>query len=177
MVMFIIAVMLIMVIMVIRTDKSEKNRQDRQIWHFNLILQVTFVGQLSQFLCCFTLCSTKTYFSNPKVTGSRLTLNTSSFVTYAQVYELSLIVSKDTRKGMVKMDIDLGVLPVPLLEIDCAAPGLCFPTFGGIFVNPTSRFFVLTIRLFQRKDHQLYWLLTRPGWLWGALATKVARSA
>ena len=74
-----------------------------------------------------------------QVTGSRLTLNTSSFVTYAQVYELSLIVSKDTRKGMVKMDIDLGVLPVPLLEIDCAAPGLCFPTFGGIFVNPTSR--------------------------------------
>ena len=84
------------------------------------------------------------------MTGSRLTLNTSSFVTYAQVYELSLIVGKDTRKGMVKMDIDLGVLPVPLLEIDCAAPGLCFPTFGGIFVNPTSRFFVLTIRLFQR---------------------------
>ena len=76
-----------------------------------------------------------------KVTGSRLTLNTSSFVTYAQIYELSLIVSKDTRKGMVKMDIDLGVLPVPLLEIDCAAPGLCFPTFGGIFVNPTSRYF------------------------------------
>ena len=75
-----------------------------------------------------------------KVTGSRLTLNTSSFVTYAQIYELSLIVSKDTRKGMVKMDIDLGVLPVPLLEIDCAAPGLCFPTFGGIFVNPTSRY-------------------------------------
>ena len=74
-----------------------------------------------------------------QVTGSRLTLNTSSFVTYAQVYELSLIVSKGTRKGMVKMDIDLGVLPVPLLEIDCAAPGLCFPTFGGIFVNPTSR--------------------------------------
>ena len=75
------------------------------------------------------------------MTGSRLTLNTSSFVTYAQVYELSLIVSKDSRKGMVKMDIDLGVLPVPLLDIDCAAPGLCFPTFGGIFVNPTSRSF------------------------------------
>ena len=87
------------------------------------------------------------------MTGSRLTLNTSSFVTYAQVYELSLIVSKDTRKGMVKMDIDLGVLPVPLLEIDCAAPGLCFPTFGGIFVNPTSRFFVLTIRLFQKTSN------------------------
>ena len=32
-----------------------------------------------------------------KVSGPRLTLNTSSLVTYAQVYELSLVVSKDVR--------------------------------------------------------------------------------
>ena len=87
------------------------------------------------------------------MTGSRLTLNTSSFVTYAQVYELSLIVSKDSRKGMVKMDIDLGVLPVPLLDIDCAAPGLCFPTFGGIFVNPTSRYFFKGLKALNQQWH------------------------
>ena len=64
-----------------------------------------------------------------KVKGPRLTLNTSSFVTYAQVkshqscthshlckvYEVSLILSKDTgqdsgpRQAMVTVEIDVGV--------------------------------------------------------------------
>ena len=36
-----------------------------------------------------------------KVSGPRLWVNTSSFITYAQVYELSVIVSKDSRMGQV----------------------------------------------------------------------------
>ena len=74
-----------------------------------------------------------------KVSGPRLTLNTSSLVTYAQVYEVSLIVSKDVRVSQVKVELDVGVIPAPIVDIECASEGLCFPTFGGIFVNPTSR--------------------------------------
>ena len=102
-----------------------------------------------------------------KVSGPRLTLNTSSFVTYAQVYEVSMIVSKDERVAQVKVEVDIGVLPVPLVEIDCASPGLCFPTFGGIFVNPT-------IRLAMRSscsggcevgDITYNWTLQYPHWM------------
>ena len=74
-----------------------------------------------------------------KVVGPRLSLNTSSLVTYAQVYELSVVVQKDVRYSQVKIELDVGVIPAPIVEIECAAAGLCFPTFGGIFVNPTSR--------------------------------------
>ena len=74
-----------------------------------------------------------------KVKGPRLSLNTSSFVTYAQLYEISLIVMKDVRVAQVKIELDVGVIPAPIIEIQCASEGLCFPTFGGIFVNPTSR--------------------------------------
>ena len=74
-----------------------------------------------------------------KVSSGKLTLNTSSLVTYAQVYEVSLVILKDTRMAQVKMDIDVGIIPAPIVEIECASEGLCFPTYGGIFVNPTSR--------------------------------------
>ena len=74
-----------------------------------------------------------------KVNGPRLTFNTSSFVTYAQVYEISMILAKDVRQAMVKVEIDVGVLPAPIVEIECASAGLCFPIPGAIFVNPTSR--------------------------------------
>jgi len=74
-----------------------------------------------------------------KVSGARLSLNTSSFVTYAQLYEISLVVMKDSRVSQVKIMVDIGVIPAPIIEIECATEGLCFPTFGGIFINPTSR--------------------------------------
>ena len=74
-----------------------------------------------------------------RVSGSRLNLNTSSLVTYAQIYEISLVLSKDTRVSQVKIEVDVGIIPAPIVDIECAAEGLCFPTFGGIFVNPTSR--------------------------------------
>ena len=70
---------------------------------------------------------------------SKLNLNTSSLVTYAQTYEVLLVVSKDERIAQAKIKIDVGVIPAPIIAIDCATPGLCTPTLGGIFVNPTSR--------------------------------------
>ena len=74
-----------------------------------------------------------------KVSGTRLNLNTSSLVTYAQVYEISITLSKDVREARVAILIDVGVIPAPIVEIDCASAGLCFPATGAIFINPTSR--------------------------------------
>lgn len=72
-------------------------------------------------------------------TSNKLVFNTSSLLTYAQVYEVALIVSKDYRIAQTSIKIDVGVLPAPVVEISCASEGLCTPTLGGIFVNPTSR--------------------------------------
>jgi hypothetical protein len=66
-------------------------------------------------------------------------LNTASLVTYSRVYEIMLILSKDTRQSKVKIELDLGSIPAPIAEIQCASEGLCFPAFGGVWVNPTSR--------------------------------------
>ena len=49
------------------------------------------------------------------------------------------MLSKDTRKAMAKIELALGEVPAPIAEIKCVNDELCFPTFGGVFVNPTSR--------------------------------------
>jgi hypothetical protein len=66
-------------------------------------------------------------------------LNTASLVTYSRIYEILLILSKDTRRSMAKIELDLGWMPAPIAEIKCANNIICFPRFGGVFVNPTSR--------------------------------------
>ena len=38
-----------------------------------------------------------------------------------------------------KIEVDIGMPPVPIFDIGCAAPGLCFPAAGSVFVNPTTR--------------------------------------
>ena len=66
-------------------------------------------------------------------------INTASLVTYGRVYEFLLILSKDTRRTQAKIELDLGAVPAPIAEIKCVNSELCFPRFGGVFVNPTSR--------------------------------------
>ena len=66
-------------------------------------------------------------------------INTASLITYSRIYEILLILSKDTRRAMVKLELDLGAVPAPIAEIKCINQELCFPRFGGVFVNPTSR--------------------------------------
>jgi hypothetical protein len=66
-------------------------------------------------------------------------LNTASLVTYSRVYEIMLVLSKDTRQSKAKIELDLGSIPAPVAQIECASAGLCFPAFGGVWVNPTSR--------------------------------------
>ena len=99
-----------------------------------------------------------------KVTGTRLTLNTSSLVTYAQVYEVSIVLSKDVRQAQVGILIDVGVIPAPIVEIDCASAGLCFPVIGAIFINPTSRLALLSSCVAECETGDIYysWELTFP---------------
>ena len=66
-------------------------------------------------------------------------LNTASLVTYSRIYEIVLVLSKDTRRAMAKIELDLGAVPAPIAEVKCISQELCFPKFGGVFVNPTSR--------------------------------------
>ena len=99
-----------------------------------------------------------------KVSGTRLTLNTSSFVTYAQVYEVGIVLSKDVREAQVAVQIDVGVIPSPIVEIDCASEGLCFPATGAIFINPTSRLALLSscVAECETGDIVYTWRLTFP---------------
>ncbi len=71
-------------------------------------------------------------------------LNTSSFVTYAQEYEFTLILKKDTRKAMVTLKIDVGSIPAPIVSVECLdKEKACFPVAGGMMINPTSRLAVI----------------------------------
>ena len=52
----ILVVFMVIMVMRIYTGKTGlRDRQERQIWHLNLTFQVTFVGQLLQFLRCLLL--------------------------------------------------------------------------------------------------------------------------
>ena len=72
-----------------------------------------------------------------KTKSGTLALETDSFITYSKVFEILLIISKDTRRAKAKIEVEMLSVPAPIVEIVCAS--LCFPTFGGVFVNPTSR--------------------------------------
>ena len=75
-------------------------------------------------------------------------LNNKTYFFSFRIYEFLLILSKDTiidatttqtRRAMAKIELDLGEIPAPIAEIKCVNDELCFPKFGGVFVNPTSR--------------------------------------
>ena len=46
---------------------------------------------------------------------------------------------------MAKIELALGEVPAPIAEIKCVNDELCFPKFGGVFVNPTSRHSALNL--------------------------------
>ena len=92
-----------------------------------------------------------------KTTNGRLNLNTASFITYAQTYEILMVLSKDDRRAMAKIDVEMLSIKVPIVSIgeiegfhfavlflilnnvfsECAS--VCFSTFEGVYVNPSSR--------------------------------------
>ena len=87
-------------------------------------------------------------------------MNTASLQTYSRVYEILLVLSKDTRKAKAKIELDLSSIPAAIIQIECASEGLCFPAFGGIWVNPTSRL-ALKATCLSACDGAMsyYWLL------------------
>ncbi len=97
-----------------------------------------------------------------KTTSGVLGLNTASLITYGRIYEILLILSKDTRREMVKLELDLGAVPAPISEIKCTSPELCFPKFGGVFVNPTARLALKGNCLAEcLGDEQYHWEIYR----------------
>ena len=74
-------------------------------------------------------------------------INNKTYFFSFRIYEFLLILSKDTlvgtttttRRAMAKIELALGEVPAPIAEIKCVNDELCFPKFGGVFVNPTSR--------------------------------------
>ena len=94
-----------------------------------------------------------------------LTVNTSCFTTYAQKYEVALVVQKDYRWAMTSVLIDVGVIPSPVAQIKCASDGLCFPTPTGIMINPTTRFAVTSACVEQCYGGPLFysWAIRAPG--------------
>ena len=69
----------------------------------------------------------------------RLVLKTNSFETWARTYEITVVVEKDHRRGMAKLEIEIGEVPGPIFTISCISESLCFPGSDAVYVNPTSR--------------------------------------
>ncbi|XP_059084074.1 uncharacterized protein LOC131881274 [Tigriopus californicus] len=72
-----------------------------------------------------------------KTRSGTLSLNTGSLTSPARIYEILLVLEKDTRRAKVKIELEMQSVPAPIVTIECAS--LCFPTFSGVYVNPTSR--------------------------------------
>eukprot|EP00095_Tigriopus_kingsejongensis_P009160 maker-scaffold798_size95657-snap-gene-0.29 protein:Tk09160 transcript:maker-scaffold798_size95657-snap-gene-0.29-mRNA-1 annotation:"hypothetical protein IscW_ISCW000316" len=72
-----------------------------------------------------------------KTRAGALSLNTGTLTSPARIYEILLVLEKDTRRAKVKVELEMQSVPAPIATIECAS--LCFPTFDGVFVNPTSR--------------------------------------
>ena len=47
----------------------------------------------------------------------RLVLKTNSFETWARTYEITVVVEKDHRRGMAKLEIEIGEVPGPMFTI------------------------------------------------------------
>jgi hypothetical protein len=71
--------------------------------------------------------------------AGRITINTKSLETFARVYEFMVVIQKGERRAKAKIELEVGEIPAPINEIACISQSLCFPGFGGIYVNPTSR--------------------------------------
>lgn len=95
-----------------------------------------------------------------KTRQGTLTVNTASFITYGQVYEFLLILSKGNRRAKAKIEVEMLSIPAPIVAIECVS--LCFPTFGGVFVNPSSRLALRGTCLEECDGDELYtWQLER----------------
>jgi hypothetical protein len=69
--------------------------------------------------------------------------------------------SSDTRKAKAKIEIQLLKVPVPIVEIQCASK--CYPSFEGVYVNPTSRLALRGTCTHECDGTETYeWLIEKP---------------
>ena len=88
-------------------------------------------------------------------------INTKSFETFSQVYEIMVVISKGERRGRAKIEIEVKSVPSPIIAIKCKSESLCFPTYNGVYINPTTRL-ALTAECmnFCDGDLQYEWTLS-----------------
>ena len=96
-----------------------------------------------------------------KTKAKTLALNTASLITYGRIYEILLVLSKTDKDGKTRsnqafVELELGSVPAPIVEIKCTSQELCFPKFGGVFVNPTSRLALKGTCLAECKGTEKY---------------------
>ena len=69
----------------------------------------------------------------------KMKINTKSFQTFSQIYEMMVVISKGDRRARAMVEIDVQAMPSPIISIKCKSQSLCFPTPNGVYVNPTTR--------------------------------------
>ena len=69
----------------------------------------------------------------------RCALSCSIHTTYYLLNKTQCFSSKGDKKGKARIELDVGEIPSPINEISCLSESLCFPSFNGVYVNPTSR--------------------------------------
>ena len=69
--------------------------------------------------------------------GNELDINTASFITFGQTYEMLALVEKGGRKAYTKIEVEMLAVPTPIVSIECAS--FCFPGFNGVYINPSTR--------------------------------------
>lgn len=93
-----------------------------------------------------------------KSTAGHIWLNTSSFISYVQTYEITLIISKDTRKAITTLQIDVGSIPAPAVQVECLdEERMCYPFHHSRFVNPKKRLAVLGSCVDECEGSLEYW--------------------
>ena len=96
-----------------------------------------------------------------KTRAKTMALNTASLITYGRIYEILLVLQKTDKDGKTRsnkafVELELGSVPAPISEIKCTSQELCFPKFGGVFVNPTSRLALKGTCLSECKGTEVY---------------------
>ncbi|CAL4110573.1 unnamed protein product, partial [Meganyctiphanes norvegica] len=75
----------------------------------------------------------------------KLNLQIASLTHYDALYEIVVMIQKDKRYALTKVQIKVLKEAPPEMSIQCADPKLCIPTFGGVYVNPSSRIALASI--------------------------------
>ncbi|KAF2354580.1 PKD/REJ-like domain [Trinorchestia longiramus] len=72
-------------------------------------------------------------------TGVRKIFQISSFYLSEAKFEFTVVIRKDVRRAMAKLEIEVMAAPPPGVSLDCASPRLCLVQSDGKLINPSLR--------------------------------------